>query len=173
MYIIIYKYFKYILIAALATMIAGVIGYQLTENSLFYKIGGKAAFLYTIMGIYFLHTTGKFIKSSQYRLSRISVSFLIVGILFKIMHWPFSDFIIAFGILLIWAFYLYYMIKNDRFLWSNWLTLLFLITLLLDRYLLFTHLHEGGELMIVSIVFLTILLTNRLKEIKDEGLDKI
>ena len=173
MYTLIYNYFKFILLAAFIAILAGVIGYEITQKAIFYTIWNKATFLFTVMGIYFLHTTGNFIKSEQYKTSKIAVSVLIVGIIFKIIHWPFSEVIIAFGIILIWSFYLFYMFKNKVYKWTNWLTLLLLITVLSDRYLIFANLHVGNELMIVSMVLLLILLTFRLKDIKDQGLDKI
>ena len=173
MYILIYKYFKFILLAAFVAMMGGVIGYELTGNELYFKVWGKATFLFSILGIYFLHTTGSFIKSNEYRISKIAVSVLIVGILFKIMHWPFAIEVIAAGLVLIWSFYLYYMIKNNQYLWTNWLTLLLLITLTSDRFLILSHIYSGGALMIVSIAILIVLLTFRLKDIKDKGLDKL
>jgi hypothetical protein len=74
-------------------------------------IGGT---VFRITGLYFLFINGTFIYTSLYRYAGIGTALLILGVMCKIMHFPFSDPLVLSGLGCIWTLYLVHFIKKER-----------------------------------------------------------
>lgn len=142
---------------SLASVIIGALGelFLGTESSLIIDYG-FAFFIF--MGTYLLVKNGEFIKTKESRLTRLSISIIIVGVLFKIMHWPMSGPILAVGFLSILIFYLIYIIRKGKRNLVVWIKLIFLTTFLMGRFFKMAHWPYSDELTIASFLLLCALI---------------
>ena len=156
---------KLLLILIFCSFISVLIGVVseliLNDTSLFLSIGYP---LFIISGTFLLVKNGEYLRTKEYRLSKIGISILIIGVMFKIMHWHFSLLLIAIGLLLILFFYILYVLKKSILEITDWIKILYLFTLFLSRFLIISHLNYGFELSNISLLLLSILVYNFIKK---------
>ncbi len=158
-----------IVIATLLVLLVALTGIVLTEQSLYHTIAMWSAWLYLGSGILFLLVTGNFVRSSQYRFSKIGISVFILGVLFKIMHWPYSLIMIGAGMLIVLIAYGWYMLQNATPGLKNILTFFFVFVLFLNQCFKMMHWPYQGEINLVMFALLTVLLANRIRAIRVKG----
>lgn len=103
-----------------------------------------------LLGFYLLLKNGTFINTRLYRFISLSIAVLIVGTMFKIMHWPGSSFMIIIGIGSILIFYMIHFLKKNN---KNLIDYgkAFVLTLILSARLInFFHFAYGYELLYLS-----------------------
>ncbi len=143
-------------------ILIGLLGMAFSEKSLylFFDIGSG---LFVLTGGYLIVKTGRFIKTSYFRFLGIGVSVLIIGAVFKIMHWLYVPLILAFGYAWIIILYLIYQIQNKNRKWLDWIKLVCLTMLLVSKYFLTMHWPYQDELYIVSVLLLVVLVIEYIK----------
>lgn len=84
------------------------------------------------------------------RLLRLSIPFIILGVLFKLMHWPFASGLITIGFGMIIILYpIRFYLKNEKRL-IDYVKLVFLISYIVNAYLRLFHLPNHYLLSIFS-----------------------
>lgn len=147
---------KNILYFCLASIGIGLFG-TLIENdflSFLYDIGVS---LFLLTGIYLLLRNGSYIRSIEYKLTTFSIGCILIGTMFKIMHWPFSFYFLAFGMVSVVLFYLSFMARKQRLNWVNWMKLLFLLFFIAGRIFILLHWPYHDELTFLSLLILAFL----------------
>jgi hypothetical protein len=144
---------------ALALIIAGFIasGFNHQEWEVITQSGLN---LFMLSGVYLLVINGDFVKTREFRLCRLGVSFILLAVMVKIMHWSYYEYLLTAGFLSIVLFYLIYLVKHKKKSFISLLKLLFVITILAGRYLKMIHFPFSDELILVSVVLLSIVLTD-------------
>ena len=146
-----------IIYLAVILMGVGVVG-LIIENKFLSSIMDVGNGFFVLTGGYFLLKNGKFLYTREFKITNVGIAVVIVGAMFKIMHWPYSKIIIAIGYLLIIMCYLIYIIRLSKYNWLSILKLLFIIFFLSAKYFGLNHWPGGDALSIISIVILGILL---------------
>lgn len=119
--------------------------------------------LFILSGGYLLLKNGYFIKTSEFRITRLGISLILVGVLLKIMHWPFAAEILAIGFISFPCIYVFYLIKNHRIHIITLLKLLFITTISLSAYVKIIHFPYSEEIILIGITTLLILLIDFIK----------
>jgi hypothetical protein len=108
--------------------------------------------LFFLTGLYLLIRNGTFIQTREFRLIGIGIAVVILGGLFKVMHWVGADQLVGFGGGLIFILYLLHFIKKPGKQLIDIGKLAFLITFLAGRYFKLMHWPKGDELTFLSIM---------------------
>lgn len=155
-----------IIYAAIFSTIVGLIS-QLLESDrfeIFLTVGVSVFFL---AGIYLISKYSEFIKTREYKLSGLGISLVIIGAMFKIMHWPMSVTFIILGYGWVLLNYLVYMVRHRKFgYYLSILKLLFLLTFIAGKFLAVNHLANSYEADILSVLLLFLIVIGLIKEKK-------
>jgi hypothetical protein len=147
----------YLFAIALALLVTGY-GFQSErqESTDWISIGLN---ILIVTGIFFLLKNGSFFQSRHFRLISLAFAVIILGSLFKIMHWPFSGPLLIIGMLIIPAIYLiHYYLKSKKesldFLKLIWVLSFFALKLSL---LLHWYKDDYNMVLINGILFFLII----------------
>jgi hypothetical protein len=150
-----------------ASIAIGLIG-LLTGNARFDILIETGAGLFLLTGVYLLIKNGDYLKTREFRLNGIGIAIIIIGAMFKIMHWPWVGIVLGIGYLSIIAFYLIYLIKKEKTNWMNWLKLSFITVLFTGKYFETFHFPYNEELSFLAILILGVLVIKFIKDNKPE-----
>jgi hypothetical protein len=150
------------IILSLSFIVIGTIGVQ-TANANLAVLLSPGELLFLFSGVYLLLKNGTFIKSAQYRLARLGIAVLLIGVMFKIMHWPFSAAMLIVGCMSFSALYLYYLIKNNHTRWSHYLALFFILTFSIGTLLKLFRWPYSEEVVFSGMIALLILIIDLVK----------
>lgn len=119
----------------------------------------KGIGLYFLTGIYLLVNNGSFIKSSLFRFTYLFIGIAIVGVLFKIMHWPGSSILLLLSFPgLIGTYGIYFITKQNKH-WTDFVKLGLVFAVVSERLCTIFRVFEYSELLqIFSVLVLTLLL---------------
>lgn len=129
-------------------------GYDKYNN---YAIKGLAIYFFT--GVYLLVKNGSFIKSSYFNYSYAIFGAIIVGFMFRIMHWPGGNVMLLASFGALTALYGFFFSTKPNKRWPDFVKLGFLLSLLGDRALNLLRIFEYSDILqIFSVLALTLLL---------------
>lgn len=153
------KFLVSVIYVSLLSIVIGLIGLMLDTSRLdiFLEVGEV---FFVVVGVYLLVSNGEFVKTREYKISKVGISLFILGILFKILHLQRANEIIGLGFIVFITLYLVYMIRNRQLEWTNYFKFLFLLTVLTGKFLLLIHENYSDELIIASEFILIILVFN-------------
>ena len=149
----------YLTFGALIIGLLGMAAYQQVSYMIF-DIGSA---FFVLTGGYLIVKNGRFLKTSYFRFIGIGVSAIIIGAMFKIMHWPYASLILGFGYGWIAILYLIHQIINKNRRWIDWLKLLCLTMLLASKYFQTMHWPYNDEIYIISILLLIVIVIEYIK----------
>lgn len=128
------KFLVVIIILSAFALCIGLLSYVYENNwldqLLFFGILG---FLYS--GSFFLVKNGSFRHAFYSLYALLSLTIVIVGVLFRSTGWPYCDLVIAIGIFSLLALYTYHFLKKSPKKEIDWMKLLFLYVYFISRYL--------------------------------------
>lgn len=159
-----------IIVFSLGLIIIGFIGLS-TDNENLDIVLKPSIFLFIITGGYFIIKNGTFIYSPEYRFVKLGIAIILVGTMFKIMHWPFATPILGLGCISFSIVYLYYLIQKNQTRWSDFIKLIFVLTVSIGRLFKMFHWPYSKEITIVGMIALIILIIDLIKT-KKVHLDK-
>jgi hypothetical protein len=145
-----------IIYLTLGAILVGLIGIATDQKNMYILFDFGSA-LFVITGGYLIVKIGRFIKTTYFRLLGIGVSVIILGALFKIMHWPYTYLMLACGYCWIIILYLIYQLNNKNRRWIDWLKVLCLTMLLTSKYFKTAHWPYNDELYIISVLLLGVI----------------
>jgi hypothetical protein len=150
---------------SLALVGMGIIGI-ITENPNLDSPLHIGILLFIFTGTYLLAKNGTFIRSDEYRFTRLGISIFTIGILMLFMHWSNAREIMFIGYISIPSIYLYHMIKEKRTRWPEFLKLLLTFLIVFGRAMSLFHLRYSEECTLAAMALLVILLIDALKNKK-------
>lgn len=122
--------------------------------------------LFIFSGTYVLAKNGVFIRSDEYRFTRLGIAIFTFGLLMSLMHWPQAKYIMFTGYLSIPLIYLYHIIIHRRTQWPQILKFLLTFLILFGRSLSMFHMPYSKEITAIAATLLLILLADALKNKK-------
>lgn len=150
---------------SLAITAAGIVGF-ITHNPNMNFLLRFGIFSFILSGGYLLAKHGTFIYSPEYRFVKLAIAIVLIGVLFKIMHWPFSAYMLILGAMSISILYLYHLIKNNRTKWSDFLKLFVILTVSVGRLFKIFHWPYSKEISVIGMIALLILVIDLVKRKK-------
>jgi hypothetical protein len=113
-----------------------------------------------ITGIFFLLKNGSFFQSRYFRLVSSGFAVVILGSLFKIMHWPFAGPILITGMLIIPVIYLIHYYHKSKKEALDFLKLIWVLSFFTLKLSLLLHWYKDGYNMtlINGILFFLIII---------------
>ncbi|RYD79400.1 MAG: hypothetical protein EOP53_09715 [Sphingobacteriales bacterium] len=145
----------------------------INENQFLLILFDAGASLFFITGIFFLVKNGTFINSREFRLARLAISTLLVGVLFKILHFQGANEIMILGFLLAVVFYTIYFVKKRSKDFRSWLKLILIISLFAERSLLILHMKYADYLSLFNTILLLLILVPILIKFHNKVVDRI
>jgi hypothetical protein len=127
----------YLFVIALALLVTGY-GFQSErqESTDWISIGLN---ILIVTGMFFLLKNGSFFQSRHFRLVSLAFAVIILGTLFKIMHWPFAAPLLIIGMLIIPVIYLiHYYYKPEKEV-LDLLKLIWVLSFFILKLLLMLH----------------------------------
>jgi len=95
--------------------------------------------LFTLTSLCLLIRNGEMIHSKQFIYILINISIFILGLIFKLMHWPGAMKIIIFSTYGIVLAYLFYFLMKKNRKWTAYLKLLFVSSYFIPAQLVLSH----------------------------------
>jgi hypothetical protein len=145
------RYLVYMLLASLAGMVIGLALWAFGPPSDGYLLSASQS-LFLLTGIYLLVKNGTFIRTRGFRWLGISIALVLVGAMFKLMHWKGADLMIGSGLASVGALYLVHFVKKPGKAIADAGKLAFLLTFLAGKYFRLMHWPMAGELSFLSVV---------------------
>lgn len=105
-----------------------------------------------LVGMFMLLANGTFIKTRYFRIIRAAISIIIIGVLFKIMHWEYSSVIFAVGYLAIIGIYSKSFYEKSPKIRLDYLKLAWLVMACLSVFVIVEHLADHGYRILQSIL---------------------
>lgn len=110
-------------------------------------------------GFYLLYKNGTFQHSRLSRFTGLSIAMIIIGTMFKLMHWPGAAVLFGLAIILIVVLYTIHFSSKHPKQFLDWGKLLILILVLSGRSFRFFHWKNAYELQYISsFIFLSFIL---------------
>lgn len=123
---------------------------------LLWNIGGG---IFLLAGTFALAKEGSFFDTVEFKLTGIPLAAFLIGVMFKIMHWPGSAILIAAGMTGIFLLYLIHFIKKNQKRLPDYGKVAFLVSFLAGRFLSVMHLPKGREVSFFALMILVLLVT--------------
>lgn len=127
-----------------------------------------SALVFLITGIYLLLINGSFYRSQAFRIARLGIALSIVGVLAKIMHWPFSFQLVlaGFSAMLI-AYSIHFFQKANKNV-LDWGKLIFIYLFMTGRFLAMSHYAYGHEITLFAILLFIVIVLRYINRMKLE-----
>ena len=111
-----------------------------------------------LSGVVLLVSNGTFIKSRAFRFSFIAVALLILGSLFKLMHWPYGDYIFIIGSLFFLVQYSIWFVKKPVCIFLDYLKISWLyVTTFSALIIIFQWSQYNFSLLAYAILWVAII----------------
>ena len=111
-----------------------------------------------LSGVVLLVSNGTFIKSRAFKFSLIAVALLILGSLFKLMHWPYGDYIFIIGSLFFLVLYSIWFVKKPVCKFLDYLKISWLyVTIFSALIIIFKWSQYNFSLLAYVILWVTII----------------
>lgn len=146
----------------IATIVTGFV--IITFNVIFEikdlkRWGSLAEIITEYAGFYLLYKNGTFQNTRLSRFTGISIAMILIGSMFKIIHWPGAAQLFGLAIISFVVLYSLHFISKHPKLALDWAKLLILILLLSGRCFRFFHWKNAYELQYIStFAFLSFIL---------------
>ena len=111
-----------------------------------------------ILTLVLLVQNGTFIKTVFYKITLVGLGLLIIGSLFKIMHWEGAKVLLITSFALILGSYGFHFIKKVSKKCLDWLKMSWVLVRIAGSFLTIFHLPYGREILYVSQVIFTLAL---------------
>ena len=147
------RFLVYILLASLAGMVIGLMLWAFGQPSDDYLLSVSQSFFF-LTGIYLLVKNGTFIRTRGFRWLGISIALVLVGAMFKRMHWEGADLMLGSGLASVGVLYLIHFVKKPEKDIADAGKLAFLFTFLAGKYFRVMHWPMAGELSFLSMMIL-------------------
>jgi hypothetical protein len=157
----------YLFAIALALLVTGY-GFQSErqESTDWISIGLN---ILIVTGTFFLLKNGSFFQSRYFRLVWLAFALIILGFLFKVMHWPFSGPLLIIGMLIIPVIYLIHYYHKPEKEALDLLKLIWVLSFFILKLLLMFHWvrDDYNMVLINGILFFLIIVLVFYEERKD------
>ena len=149
--------FYFFLIGSLLTVVCSLMSIHYFNNWNAEEWLDRGWSIFEISGVVLLLSNGTLVKTKYFVVLCIGFIVLLVGVLFKIMHWPYSEFILLFSVLLICIVYLFsFLNKNQKgvidFLKLAWVVIRFLGSFFIIYRFVSYHILIVPHLLLVIMI---------------------
>lgn len=121
-----------------------------------------------LIGFFMLFLNGTFIKTKYFRIVKGFISILFVGVIFKIMHYGYSDYLLIGGFVGIILTYLFSFLKKPIKKRLDYFKLAWVITAYSYNILSYLH-YIGEEYKILSSALMWLMIIDYMKTQKEKG----
>jgi hypothetical protein len=156
---------KYIILISAALVIVFYAAFSLSDYPELFSWINYAGQIFILTSVYFLAKNGSFIRTKQFNLVGPAIATIIVGVLFKIMHWPHATYALMLGAGVLVFSYAWYVLQHQS-LRTHALKLLFVAAFVGGRIMSVFHWPYGYELMLGSLVLLLIVIVPALRKVQ-------
>ncbi len=147
-----------IIVIGLTISMISLISLGITNNSISYTWLYRGILIAETTGLFMLFYNGSFINSKYFKYALSTITILIIGSLFSIMHWPFGREIVVSNIFLIGALYTISFLNKKSKKRLDYFKLFLVLTKFIFGSLVFLHLlNQNFNLLPSIIVWLTII----------------
>ena len=147
----------YAIIIAIVVFIASYISMTYTDNSKAYLINNVSQKVFMGASLFLLVQEGTFIKTKLFKFCLMAVSITLIGMLFKIMHWPLGNAMIGLGLVTFLGTYIFHFSKKTTkkaidFFKVGWVTLYSTISLNGIFHLFKLDFKQGPSLLFLILI---------------------
>ncbi len=111
-----------------------------------------------LFGVCFLLYMGTFVKTKYFRFAKGMFFFVLIGMVFKITHWGYSDILMTIGLIGVLVFYAMSFIQKPFKNRLDYLKMTWVIVAILYKLLLFFHLISRDYNIISQVIMFFALL---------------
>jgi len=124
-----------VIIIALIVCIASYISLRFTGNSKAYLINDTSLKVFSGASLFLLVQEGTFIKNKLFKFCLVAVTITLIGVLFKVLHWPLGNTMIGLGLVTFLSSYTIHFSKKASknaidFLKMGWVVCMTVVSIL-------------------------------------------